>query len=198
MFSNNSNVKANDLSAHVLRENFEQDGCIHREGRDRQRCSEDKSSGKEVEGAKKFLVASPPCDAAAADTFSDTTQPIVKRPPPPYDGRRGEDGRDTNHASYCGSQQNDALDRGSLPSSGNSSSIGNRDQGGGSRCLLEEGKRGSASTPGSGDGVETHGVPDGGDSKEKSLRLRVAGDFVGSVFKECSSAVAWPTTRPVK
>lgn len=151
-----------------------------------------------MEGVHEPLVASPPCDAA--DEFSDGTRPFVRRPrPPDDDGGRGEDGRDINPDLSCASKQHSAPDRGNVSSGNSSSSIGNRDESGSSRCLLEEvGKRGSTSTSGSGDGVETHVALDGGHSEEKSLRLRVAGDFVGNVFRECSSEVAWSTSRPLK
>ncbi|CAM9911825.1 unnamed protein product [Laminaria digitata] len=176
------------------------EGCTHRGRCDCQSCcSEDKSSGKEVEGAKQHLVASPPCDTAGA--FSDyTKRPFVRRPSPPDDGGRGEEGQNTENALYYESEQHSAPGRGGGSKRNSGSSIDNRDESSGSRCLGEEEKWGSESASGSGDGVETHVVlgGGGGDSKEKSLRLRVAGDFVSSVFSECSSAVAWSTSRSLK
>ena len=178
------------MATHVLlRENCKQDGCTHREGCDCKSCSEDKSSGKEMEGANRLVAAPPPRDTAG--TFSDNSRPSVRRPPRPDDDRgRGEDWRDTYSVLCCESKLNSAPGRGS---------IGNPDRSGLGHCLLEEGeKRGSTSTSGSADGVEAHVGLDGGYSEERSMRLRVAGDFVGNVFNACSSAASLSTSRSLK
>lgn len=172
----------------------------------------------------QHLVKSPSCDAGTL-LLSDDKLPFVRRPTPP-DGGRGEGGggwhaNNTRHcekskldsaddmredgrnasksALYCEGSKIGADDR-RIASNGKSTSIGSQESSSSSCCVLEEGGKNRAFAGGTSrndDRVGTDVFVDD-DAKGKSLRLRVAGEFVGNVINECSSAAAWSTSMPLK